>query len=64
MKQQLYYFMHTDIGMDRDHVVMVPYDQEVAKHAQAFKAEVAGLPMFRESRKPGTSYSRVASRFN
>jgi putative ABC transport system permease protein len=44
MKQQLYFFLHKDIGMNRDHLLMIPYDKTMAPHIAAFQAEVDALP--------------------
>lgn len=40
--KQLYYLRHTDTGMDRENVLMVPFKQ--LSHYAAFKQEVAGIP--------------------
>lgn len=44
MKQQIYFFLHKDIGMNRDHLLMIPYDKTMAPHIAAFQSEVNALP--------------------
>ncbi len=43
MKQQLYFFVHKDIGLNRDNIVMIPYDEELEKHEAPFRADIASL---------------------
>ncbi|TDX01260.1 ABC transporter permease [Dinghuibacter silviterrae] len=44
MKKQIYFFLHKDIGLNREHLLMVRFDRTMAPHYQAFQAEVAALP--------------------
>jgi putative ABC transport system permease protein len=41
--RQLYYFRHTDTGINRDNVVMLPAGANLAKKYQAFKKDISDL---------------------
>jgi len=41
--RQLYYFRHTDTGINRDNIVMVPAGANLAKNYQAFKKDIGDL---------------------
>jgi putative ABC transport system permease protein len=44
MKDEVYFFLHKDIGMNRDNVVMIPFGRELGRHHAAFKSDIAALP--------------------
>jgi putative ABC transport system permease protein len=46
--KELYFIRHTDTGISRDNVVMVPFDTNLP-HYQAFKREVQTLPGIRQA---------------
>jgi putative ABC transport system permease protein len=48
IKKELYFIRHTDTGVDRDNVVMVPFNSHFGHYA-AFKREVEALPGIREA---------------
>ena len=41
--RQLYYFRHTDTGINRDNMVMIPAGTNLAKKYQAFKKDISDL---------------------
>ncbi|MFI5138055.1 MAG: ABC transporter permease [Sphingobacteriales bacterium] len=41
--RQLYYFRHTDTGLNRENVVMVPISSNFGKQYQSFKSDVGSL---------------------
>lgn len=43
IEKQLYYIRHTDTGIDRENVVMIPFDKNLP-HYSAYKREVEALP--------------------
>lgn len=45
--KELYYIRHTDTGVDRDNVIMVPFSSHLGHYA-AFKREVEAVPGIRE----------------
>jgi putative ABC transport system permease protein len=45
--KELYYVRHTDTGMDRDNVIMVPFSSHLG-HYSTFKREVEAVPGIRE----------------
>jgi putative ABC transport system permease protein len=48
IEKELYFIRHTDTGVDRDNVVMVPFSSHFGHYA-AFKREVEALPGIREA---------------
>jgi putative ABC transport system permease protein len=44
INRQIYFFRHTDTGMDRDQVLMIPYQKTMGSHHLALKAGVAAVP--------------------
>jgi putative ABC transport system permease protein len=46
--KELYFIRHTDTGMDRDNVVMIPFGINLT-HYEAFKREVEALPGIRQA---------------
>ena len=42
IEKELYYFRHTDTGIDRENVIMIPFDKNLS-HYEAFKREVASI---------------------
>jgi len=44
INRQLYFFRHMDTGMDREQVLMVPFQKTMSRHYQAFKAGVGNIP--------------------
>jgi putative ABC transport system permease protein len=40
IEQQMYFFRHTDTGVNRNNIVMVPFTEKVGKHYPAFKKDV------------------------
>lgn len=46
IQKELYYIRHTDTGIDRENVIMVPFGEDLL-HYGAFKREVAALPGIR-----------------
>jgi len=48
IEKELYFIRHTDTGVDRDNVVMVPFGSHFGHYA-AFKREVEALPGVREA---------------
>jgi putative ABC transport system permease protein len=44
INRQIYFFRHTDTGMDRDQVLMIPYQKTMGSHHLALKAGVGGVP--------------------
>jgi putative ABC transport system permease protein len=46
--KELYYIRHTDTGLDRDNVVMIPFGTNLL-HYEAFKREVQALPGIRQA---------------
>jgi putative ABC transport system permease protein len=42
--RQLYFFRHTDTGVDRAHVVTVPFSRNMGSHYKDFEREVAQVP--------------------
>jgi putative ABC transport system permease protein len=44
INRQIYFFRHTDTGMDRDQVLMIPYQKTMSGHHLAFKSGVANVP--------------------
>jgi putative ABC transport system permease protein len=48
IEKELYYLRHTDTGMNRENVVMVPFSGKL-KHYDAFKHDVAALPGIRQA---------------
>ncbi|PSR55335.1 hypothetical protein AHMF7605_18390 [Adhaeribacter arboris] len=42
--RQLYYFRHTDTGINRENVVMISITETFGSHYQRFKQEIAALP--------------------
>ncbi len=52
--KQLYYMRHTDTGVDRENVVMIPF--KMMGHYSAYKQEVAALPGIQLA---ATSYDRL-----
>jgi putative ABC transport system permease protein len=52
--KQLYYMRHTDTGVDRENVVMIPF--KLMEHYSAYRQEVAALPGIRLA---ATSYDRL-----
>ncbi|QNF32847.1 ABC transporter permease [Adhaeribacter swui] len=42
--RQLYYFRHTETGINRENVVMIPITEMFGNHYQQFKREIAALP--------------------
>jgi len=47
IEKELYYFRHTDTGVNRDNVVMIPLGNHMSHYA-AFKREVEAVPGIRE----------------
>jgi len=41
--RQLYYFRHTDTGIDRDNIVMIPVGNGIGKNYPAFKQDIKSL---------------------
>lgn len=48
IEKELYFVRHTDTGVDRDNVVMIPFGKQFGHYA-AFKREVESLPGIREA---------------
>jgi putative ABC transport system permease protein len=48
IEKELYYIRHTDTGIDRDNVVMIPFSKKFAHYA-AFKRQVEALPGIRDA---------------
>jgi putative ABC transport system permease protein len=46
--KELYFIRHTDTGLDRDNVVMIPFGTSL-HHYEAFKREVQALPGIRQA---------------
>ncbi|HEY4286706.1 MAG TPA: ABC transporter permease [Puia sp.] len=44
INRQLYFFRHMDTGIDREQVLMVPYQKTTSRHYQAFRAGVGNIP--------------------
>jgi putative ABC transport system permease protein len=44
MNRQINYLRYADTGMNRDNVVMVPFNKNLAKHYTAFKQEIETIP--------------------
>lgn len=44
IQRQLHYIRHVPTGIQRDHVVMIPFGSNVGKNSMAFKKEVEALP--------------------
>jgi len=44
INRQIYFFRHTDTGMDRDQVLMIPYQKTMSGHHLALKAAVGNVP--------------------
>lgn len=43
IREQMNFFRHTDTGVDRENVVMIPFAPTIGKHYSAFKKEVQSL---------------------
>jgi len=41
--RQMYFFRHTDTGVNRENIVMIPFEQSIGKHFSAFKHETESL---------------------
>jgi putative ABC transport system permease protein len=44
INRQIYLFRHMDTGMNREQVLMIPYQKEMSTHHLAFKRAVANVP--------------------
>jgi putative ABC transport system permease protein len=44
INRQIYYFRHMDTGMNREQVLMIPYQKEMSTHHLTFKRAVANVP--------------------
>ena len=44
MYQQLYFFRHTDTGVNRDNIIEVPFTGDLGRHYSAFYQDVQGMP--------------------
>jgi putative ABC transport system permease protein len=44
IERQMYFFRHTDTGLDRENVLMVHFGKKIGDHYEAFKEEVSHLP--------------------
>jgi putative ABC transport system permease protein len=44
MNKQVQYLRHADTGINRDNVIMVPFNKAMGKHYTAFKQEIESLP--------------------
>jgi putative ABC transport system permease protein len=44
INRQLYFFRHMDTGMQRDQVLMIPYQKTISRHYQAFRTGVGSIP--------------------
>jgi putative ABC transport system permease protein len=44
INRQIYFFRHMDTGMNREQVLMIPYQKEMSTHHLAFKQAVANVP--------------------
>jgi putative ABC transport system permease protein len=43
MQRQMHFFHHTDTGIARDNVIMVPFSAEVSRHYTAFRDDISSL---------------------
>ncbi|HEY4334634.1 MAG TPA: ABC transporter permease [Puia sp.] len=48
MRRQMDFFRHSDTGVRRSNIVMIPFSKEVGMHYPAFKKEIATLPAVRD----------------
>jgi len=44
MYQQLSYLRHKDTGVNRENILEIPYTEDMGRHYDAFRSEVASLP--------------------
>jgi len=44
ISKQMYFFRHTDTGVNRENIVMIPFSQSIGKHYTAFRKETESLP--------------------
>jgi putative ABC transport system permease protein len=44
INRQLYFLRHMDTGMQREQVIMIPYQKELNRHHLAFKKSIENLP--------------------
>ncbi|MDR3712771.1 MAG: ABC transporter permease [Puia sp.] len=44
IQKQMYFFRHTDTGVNRENVVMIRFKKDISKHYQSFKNEVLQVP--------------------
>jgi len=44
INRQLYFLRHMDTGMQREQVIMIPYQKELNRHHLAFKKNIENLP--------------------
>ncbi len=42
--RQMYFFRHTDTGVDRENIVMLPFSSSTGKHIAPFKQEIQAIP--------------------
>jgi putative ABC transport system permease protein len=48
ISKQVSFFKNADTGVNRENIVMIPYTPEVAKHYNAFKADISSIPGVRQ----------------
>ena len=48
ISKQVSFFKNTDTGVNRENIVMIPYTPEIAKHYNAFKADISSIPGVRQ----------------
>lgn len=48
INRQLYFIRNTDTGINRENVLMVPFDKTIAGHFAAFRNDIQALPAIRQ----------------
>ncbi len=46
--RQMYFFKHAETGVNRDHVIMMPFANPIGKHYPAFKEEIQSLAAIKQ----------------